>query len=126
MTEYKSTIPIPVFSYHIFVIFTDDLIASADKLAKEGKLRTNHGIDDTTDGFHVRMPNQSYGFLVLKYTASPNHITHEVYHTVSNMFRWIGADHEEEIFAYFMGYVVQLVHNDQEKAKKKLDKTKNP
>jgi hypothetical protein len=122
MIETKNTIPIPVFDYRIYVIFTDDLIGSADKLVKDGKLRGNHGVDDSTDGFHVIMSNQNYGFIVLKYKATINHIVHETYHAVSTMFNWISARHEEEIFAYFMGYVVELISVDQEKANKKLTK----
>lgn len=126
--ETKTTIPFPLYNYRIYVIFTDDLVKTADKLADQGKLVKNHGIDDTTDGFHVRMPNQSYSYIVLKYTADPNQITHEAYHSVVNMFRWISAAHEEELFAYHLGYLVGLIHKDQTIAvkniKKALDKTK--
>jgi len=122
MNEFKTVIPIPVFNYKIFVIFTDDLIKSADKLAEQGKIARLHGIDDTSDGFHVPLNNQSYSYIVLKYDATINHITHETYHAVSTMFRWISAKHEEEITAYFLGYLVSLLITDQEKAKKALDK----
>ena len=123
MSEIKTIIPFPVYNYRIYVIFTDNLIITADNLVKQGKLKSPHNIDDTTDGFCVRMPNQSYCFLVLKTTAPINHITHESYHAVSNMFNWIGAAREEEIFAYTMGYVVGLVAQDKEKAIKALDKS---
>ena len=130
MWEYKTKIPFPVYNYHIFVHFTDDLVASADALADKGALSKNHGIDKTADGFHVRMPNQSYSFIILKVKASPNHVFHEVYHAVSTMFRWIGANHEEEIMAYTLGYIGELVFKDQIKAvnnyQKVLDKQQNP
>ena len=71
------------------------------------------------------MPNQSYCYIVLKYNATPSHITHEAYHCVVNLFKWISASQEEELFAYHLGYVVGLIHKDQEKAKKVLDKQKN-
>jgi hypothetical protein len=36
--------------------------------------------------------------------------------------KWIGAAHEEEVIAYHLGYLVGLIHKDQEKAQKKLEK----
>jgi hypothetical protein len=116
MRETKTFVPFPPYNYRIYVIFTDDLIATADKLAKQGHLTKTHGVDDTTDGFHVRMPNQSFSYIVLKFDANINQITHESYHSVTNMFRWISAKHEEELFAYHLGYLVEMVVADQEKA----------
>jgi hypothetical protein len=125
MTETTTKIPFPVFNYTIYVVFTDNLVDTADKLVKQGKLRNPHNIDDTTDAFTVRMPNQSYTILVFKRDATVSQINHECYHALSNMFRWIGATHEEEIFAYCTGYLTNLVFEDQVKAKKKgLDKSK--
>ena len=124
MKEFKTVVPFPAFQYKIYVIFTDSLTASADNLVKQGKLKSPHGIDDTTDGFHVRMSNQSYSFIVLKHESSANHIVHEVYHSISTMMDWINAKHEEEIMSYFLGYTVQLIVTDQKKAQIKLDKLK--
>jgi len=120
--ETKSLIPFPVYNYKIHLIFTDDLTGSADRLAKKGFLKYEHGIDDTTGAFTVRMPNQSNTFMVFKYDADINHIVHETYHAVTNMFNWIGAKQEEEIFAYSFAYVVELTVNDQEKSQKKFKK----
>ena len=124
MKEFKTVVPFPAFQYKIYVIFTDSLTASADNLVKQGKLKSPHGIDDTTDGFHVRMPNQSYSFIVLKHESSVNHIVHETYHSISTMMDWIGAKREEEIMSYFLGYTVQVIANEQKKIQIKLDKLK--
>jgi hypothetical protein len=125
MSESKTYIPFPCFDYRIYVVFTDDLVKSADNLVKKGQLKSPHGIDDTTGGFHVNMPNQSYSWVVLPYTADIDEITHEAYHAVCKMLNWISAKHEEEIFAYFIGYIVRMITIDQEKAKKKFDKVPN-
>ncbi len=124
MKEFKTFVPFPPYNYRIYVIFTDSLEQSANKLSSQGLLTKSHGISDdgTTDGFSVRMPNQSYSFVILRYHATINQVVHECYHAVSNMFRWIGATHEEEVFAYHMGYLVQEVRCDQEKCLKKLHK----
>ena len=119
MKEYKSKIPLPLYNYTIFVIFTDSLVTSADRLVAQGKLTKGHGIDDTVAGFHVRMPNQGYSFIVLKLKSTINAMVHEVYHAVATLMRWIGATHEEELFAYHMGYVMQCVVDDQKKARKR-------
>lgn len=123
MREFKTTVPFPPYRYKVFVIFTDNLKGSADSLAKKGLLTKGHGIDDTSDGFHVLMSNQSYCFIVLRQFADINQISHEAYHAVSTMFRWIGAKHEEEIFAYHLGYLIEQIRADQQKMLKKLDLT---
>jgi hypothetical protein len=124
MTEVKSVIPFPPYDYRVYVLFTDDIIASADKLADEGILTANHNIDDTTQAFCVKPRNRSFGYVVLQFSAKPMHIAHESYHAVSSIMKWIGAAHEEEVMAYHIGYLVGLIHKDQEKAQKKLDKLK--
>jgi hypothetical protein len=124
MTSKKFAVPFPPYNYHIYVIFTEDLIETAEKLADQGHLTRNHGVDDTTDGFHVRMPNQSFSYIVLKYNTNINQIVHESYHAITNMFRWLSAGHEEELFAYHLGYLVDIITRDQETAKKFLTKKK--
>ena len=118
MIERKSKITLPLYNYRIYVIFTDDLVGSATKLVKEGKLATNHGVDNTVDGFHVRLQT-NYSYIVLRYKARMNDIVHESYHAIATLLRWIGAEHEEELFAYHLGYVVQCAVDDQKKALKK-------
>jgi hypothetical protein len=122
MTEVKSTIPFPPYDYKVNIIFTDDIIKSADKLADAGVLAKKHTVDATTQAFTVKPKNMAYGYIVLEYKAKIHTITHESYHALVSMFRWIGATHEEEVFAYHIGYLVHLVHQDQLKAQKKLEK----
>lgn len=122
--EVQSTIPFPPYGYRIYLIFTDNLVKTANNLSNQGFLRKNHGIDETTQGATVRLTNQNYVFILLNYNASINEIVHEVYHSLHTMFDWIGAEHEEEIFAYSIGYTVQMVTLDQEIAKKKFEKMK--
>lgn len=121
--EVKTFVPFPLYNYRIYIIFTDSLEATAENLVVKGHLTKNHGIDDTTDGFHVRMPNQSFSYIVLPFTAGINEIAHECYHCIVNMFRWINAAHEEELFAYHLGYLVKLVVEDQKKALTKREKS---
>jgi len=125
LKEFKTIVPFSPYRYRVYVLFTDSLQGSADNLANQGFLAKNHGIsnDGTTGGFTVRLPNQSCTFVVLKYRAPINDIVHECYHAVCNMFKWIGAEHEEEVFAYHLDYLVYQILRDQEKTLKKIEKS---
>lgn len=120
--EIRTMIPFPPYKYRVYVIFTDSLEGTAENLVNEGKLSKNHDIDDTCGAFHVRMPNQPNSYIVLRYDARVGHIVHESYHCICTMFKWVGAEQEEELFAYHLDYLVDEIIKDQEKVKKVLDK----
>ncbi len=121
--EIKTFIPLPLYSYRIYVIFTDSLEETAKSLKKQGLLDKHTEINDRDTGaFHVKFSNESFSYLIFKIGADSNHITHESYHAVCTMFKWIGATHEEELFAYHLGYIVREVTKDQSKAIKKFQK----
>jgi hypothetical protein len=117
--ERRSKISLPLYGYQIFVIFTDSLKASADKLARENEIVKNHEIDDACVGFHIRAPNQSYSFIVLPFRAPIKTIVHEVYHCLCSLMIWIEAKHEEEVVAYHLGYITQCIVDAQKKARKR-------
>ena len=122
--EFKTFIPIPIYSYRIYVIFTDSLEETANKLKKKGLLaRSFDANEQETGAFHIKFSNESFSYLIFKINADSNQISHECYHAVSTMFKWIEANHEEELFAYHLGYLVGEVTLDRDKAIKKLQKT---
>ena len=112
MKEVTKMIPFPPYDYRIYVTFAGDLTAAADKLAKKGKLSKDHEVDDTTAGFCVNVPNQGESYVVLKFNANINQVSHESYHALCGLFRWIGAKHEEELFAYHLGYLIDMIEQD--------------
>jgi hypothetical protein len=121
--EFKTFIPLPLYDYRIYVIFTESLKETSKVLISQGLLAKNTDMgDETTGAFHIKFSNQSYSYLVFKMNADSNQITHECYHAVSTLFKWIGATHEEELFAYHLGYLVREVTKDQSAAIKKLQK----
>lgn len=122
-TEFLTVAPFPCFNYRVYILFTDSVEATADSLAEQGILQPNHDIDDTTHAFTVRMPNQSFTVLVYPYNVDICDLTHEAYHAVCCMFKWIGASQEEELFAYTLGYLCKLVDDDRQAMSKKLEKT---
>ena len=122
MSEHKTTIPFPCYGYRIYVIFSDNIIETANGLVKKNVMKSAHWVDDTTDGFTVKSEKRNHTFVVLKKNTPLNNIVHETYHGVSNMFSWIGAEHEPEIFAYSLAYMVDIILSEQKKLSKPLDK----
>ena len=122
-SEYISKVPFPPFEFTVFIVFTDNVVQTANNLAEQGFMRKNHEIDATTGAFTVRNLN-GYTILVFPQTTDSGQIGHEAYHAVCCMMNWIGAENEEEITAYVLGYLIQFIHTDLEIAKKKEEKKK--
>ena len=121
--EFKTFIPIPIYDYRIYVIFTESLEETAKILKAKGLLSKNVDINDRETGaFHVKFSDESFSYLIFKMEADSNQVSHECYHALCSMFRWINATHEEELFAYHLGYLVREVCKDQGTARKKLKK----
>ena len=121
--ESKTFIPIPLYDYRIYVIFTQNLDETVKDLKNKGLLAKDQDISSKSTGaFQIRFKNESFCYLIFKDHANSNQITHECYHAVCTMFKWISAAHEEELFAYTLGYVVHEVIKDQRKAIKKFEK----
>lgn len=121
--EFKTFITIPIYQYRIFVIFTSDLDETVKNLKNKGLMRKESNINDRNTGaFHLRFDDENFSYLIFKMNADSIQVTHECYHAVSTMFKWIGATYEEELFAYHLGYLAGEVTAIQSKAIKKYDK----
>lgn len=46
-------------------------------------------------------------YIFIENGADIGDITHEIYHVVHRLMEYIGAKHENEVMAYFMGYLVR-------------------
>jgi hypothetical protein len=121
MKQVKTFIPMPVYGYRIYVIFTDDLEACAEQLKKDGLLAQDFDSSDT-GAFTLKYTDKFYTYLVYPVNAPSGTIVHEVYHAVCNMFNWINAKPCEETVAYTLGYVTREVIHDQAAALKKFNK----
>jgi hypothetical protein len=128
MRQIETVIPMPVYGYRIYVIFTDDLSALVEKLKSKGLLSSDFDCSDT-EAFTIKFTTKSHTYLVYPVNAPSGVIVHEVYHAVSNMFNWINAKPCEETVAYHLGYITREVIKDQAAALKKfaegLDKSAN-
>ncbi len=122
-TEFLTVAPFPCFNYRVYIIFTDSVEKTANSLVSQGLLKNPHEVDDATRAFTVKMPNQSFVVLVYPYDVDISELTHEAYHAVCCMFKWIGASHEEELLSYILGYLCKIVADDRKAMAKKLEKT---
>ena len=122
--EQATMIPIPIYDYRIYLYFVNDFNGALKKINVKEKI----GIDPkrlidlgSGGGVHLHNKSRPRSYIFLKVGADSNQIVHECYHAISTIFRWIESDHEEEVFAYHLGYLVQQVVSDQ---KKMLDKAR--
>jgi hypothetical protein len=105
------TIPIPTLQYRVHVVVTDDF----PKTMKALYLKNNGVTDDAGALTFTPIPNddaESYIFLRKKKRSGKNHhlivneIAHESWHVVNRMFKNVGAELENEMVAYHLGYIV--------------------
>lgn len=110
MTKPKETVKkiyLPVFTYTINVIVTSDIELSRNSRDKE--IGHSYKTDGKLYGLHSWNVNKPCCYLFFYHKATLNEITHECYHAISRMFNWIGAEKEEELFAYHLGYLTENV-----------------
>jgi len=114
--EYTKTIslggPIP---YSVKVIITDDVNNSRSGrshfLGPWEELPTTGAVHSGT--------HEGESYIFLPYEFRIDYIVHESFHAVSRIFEYIGASMEEELVAYFMGFLVKEISAFQ---KKTIDK----
>lgn len=95
--------PIP---YYVYVIQSEDVCASRTK--------RNHLLGyleplGCAAALHTGMKDEPASYIFLDLDPEPNEIVHEVVHCVWRIMELIGARHEEEIMAYFIGYISEKV-----------------
>ena len=126
--HYETMLPIPTFDYRIYVIFCENIMNTVRHYTKKEKWQLNDKRLDELDGsggFHFSILDKAKSYIFLPIRADSNQIVHESYHAICRIMRWIEAEHEEELFAYHLSYVVQMIVQDQKKAIEKYDKIKN-
>lgn len=113
--DYEETVAIPTFMYRVYVVFTNDLIKSAN--GRFGS--TNLVLAAEARAFHCGKDGHSYLFYKLgrrkdgTEEAAPGIIAHESYHAVHCMLTdWAGVkDLDEEVVAYHLTYLVDNIHD---------------
>jgi hypothetical protein len=121
---YRTKIPLPIYGYAVHLIYTDNLEEAFKQEMVNDKLNITWLPGEGSEGFHVHPKDRNFSYIFLKMGASLDEIVHEAYHGVCGLMKWIGAEYEEEICAYTIGYLVSLMESDYRDAKKKYEKTK--
>lgn len=105
--EYKKTIKMGnAIPYEVTVILTDDVNNS-----RSGR---SHFLGPwrelpNTGAVHSGMENEGRSFIFLPHEFRIDYIVHESYHCIVRILEYVGASHEEEIVAYFLGYLVSEI-----------------
>lgn len=104
--ERVKTIPIDPFGYSVEVIVTTDFEYS---LKKRRDILGDIETKDNAFAFTCLREGQSKAHLFCPPDSSIGTIAHECLHIVAFVMREIGAQFEEEIWAYFVGELAEKV-----------------
>ena len=119
---YRTCIPLPIYGYRIHVVFTKEFEKDFEIIKKEFNSKSTWKPSCTVKAFHYKVIDKPDAVIFYNPDTDVDTIVHEAYHGVYNMMKWIDAEHEEEVYAYTLGYLVNLLIGDQEKAKKFFEK----
>jgi hypothetical protein len=104
--EKRKKLHLEMFDHHIEMIFSTDPCRTFHKQAAKDNWTSND--HDPFVAVHVYYGNKST--LIFPYDSTPDHIAHECFHVVFRLFVEIGAEFNNEIMAYLLGYLVLEAH----------------
>jgi hypothetical protein len=117
--EKRKKLYLEIFDHHIEMIFSNDTCRTFHKQAAKDEWTNDQ--HDPFIAMHICFGNKST--LIFPYDATPDVIAHECFHIVFGLFVEIGAEFNNEIMAYLLGYLVLEAHklkNRKKKSKKSL------
>lgn len=107
--ESCSELSFDAFAYEVHVVFTADVPGSRVKRDNIfGKYDGSPAL-----GLHSYSPEEPFSYLFLRPDAHPSTIAHESWHCVRRMLHYCGAELENEVVAYHLGYLVGFIHERQ-------------
>ena len=106
--EQEIKIDFPVFNYSIYVVYTSD-IARSRKARSVFIGAPDEELGSYVDGLHSFSPIDPDSFVFFTPSTSIGVITHEAFHALWRMFKWVGAKLENETFAYHLSYLVDKI-----------------
>lgn len=106
---YFTDVVFPVYgNYQVRVVFTSDIVRAMLKWAETRACAENVESSDLAHAIHVEDRPKSYIFLPRD--ADAGCIVHECWHVIRRMLvDWCGAELENEIVAYHLGYLTKKV-----------------
>jgi hypothetical protein len=105
--DYERRIDFHAFGYVVYVVFTEDIARSVN--ARYALL----DVQPTFDAMHCREKGNPYSHIFLRVgNCCPGTIAHESWHAVRYILEdWVGARLENEMVAYHLGYLVDVIHD---------------
>lgn len=100
---HRHKIKFPIFGYEIRVSFVNCL--------KDEAVRLNADAPGDGDAKALTILNSEnpYVHIILQHGAGPGVIAHESFHAIFALMSWAGAVLEDEVVAYHLGHVVELI-----------------
>lgn len=109
------TVELPVWHWTVQIVFTDNVIAYGEHRGWKAEK------EQTVNAITLFFDDSLTSVLVFGNNPSPGTIAHEVWHAVRRMLTHMGAELDNEVVAYHLGYLVEEVY----KAKKLRKKRKS-
>lgn len=95
--------------YEVRVDFTSNLKRALGR-HKETKNVDLSGPDDRyTDALAIHVSGEGRSFVFFKHGVTVGTIAHEAWHVVRHVLTYIGAELENEVVAYHLGYLVNEI-----------------
>lgn len=108
MPNSQTTIRFGVYDYEVRVIMSRDIVATGRRLRTPLTGCIAAYITDPSDPLR--------GWMVLGPASGPGTIAHESAHAVRAMFEAVGAEIDDEMFAYHLGFLVTRIHKFMERS----------
>lgn len=101
--ERVALIKLPTYYYRVHVVVTTDVILSRNR---RWKTIGSKDFGGSAGAMHVSNSDMGTSWIFLKDPSGPGTIAHECWHCIYQIMRYIGADIENEVVAYNLGYLV--------------------
>jgi len=96
-------IHLPMYEYWLCFVETNNFSAAAGRLGLHFK--RSH---DDAQALTFVAADATHGYVFLKKNAPVNHLVHECWHIVNNIFTERGIEFEDEVVAYHLDYLVKV------------------
>lgn len=113
--EQKWVLPVPTFSYYVNLYICEDVTVTCTRLF--------HNFKPCVACQVVVDLDQPFTDLFLPLDVTPDTIAHESWHAVRRMLLYCGAELDNEVVAYHLGFFVRNINRRLEKCRK-LARTK--
>jgi len=107
--EHHKVVELPIYNYDVYVTFTSDMQESVTRWEEIYRPDGEPLEVSNMDSLHMYLSNKGSSFLFFPLDCGVGHIAHESFHVVWRLWKWIGAQHENETMAYTVGHLVREI-----------------